>query len=204
MSNKDLVDPVLEGIVSAATNTLRTNIEQTTPTDTITPTTDSNIQPTLATTITTTTITTPTTTTKMSEEDVIIQQLQEEKRELQSQIDEIQEKREINTEKQIFLRNLRAKKHEITRELRIILEKKNEEKYEEAYKRKIEDEKSKIETEVNTTFGESTDVMKPDEKALPSFVRDFNMFGKYKDTINELRKEIHQLMRKFINKDQLI
>ena len=98
MSNKDLVDPVLEGIVSAATNTLRTNIEQTTPTDTITPTTDSNIQPTLATTITTTTITTPTTTTKMSEEDVIIQQLQEEKRELQSQIDEIQEKREINTE----------------------------------------------------------------------------------------------------------
>ena len=124
MSNKDLVNPVLEGIVSDATNTLRTNIEQTTPTDTITPTTDSNIQPTLATTITTTTITTPTTTTKMSEEDVIIQQLQEEKRELQSQIDEIQEKREINTEKQIFLRNLRAKKHEVTRELRIILEKK--------------------------------------------------------------------------------
>ena len=78
MSNKDLVNPVLEGIVSDATNTLRTNIEQTTPTDTITPTTDSNIQPTLATT-TTTTITTPTTTSKMSEEDVIIQQLQEEK-----------------------------------------------------------------------------------------------------------------------------
>ena len=132
----------------------------------------------------------------MSEEDVIIQQLQEEKRELQSQIEEIQEKREINTEKQIFLRNLRAKKHEVTRELRIILEKKNEEKYEEAYERKIEDEKCKIEIEVNTIFGESTDVMKPDEKALPSFVRDFNMFGKYKDTINELRKEIHQLMRK--------
>ena len=106
MSNKDLVDPVLEGIVSAATNTLRTNIEQTTPTDTITPTTDSNIQPTLATTTTTTTTTTtPITTTKMSEEDLIIQQLQEEKRELQSQVDEIQEKREINTEKQIFLRN---------------------------------------------------------------------------------------------------
>ena len=196
MTNKDLVSLVLEGIVSDATNSLRTNIEQTTPTDTITPTTDSNIQPTLATTITTTTITTPTTTTKMSEEDVIIQQLQEEKRELQSQIDEIQEKREINTEKQIFLRNLRAKKHEVTRELRIILEKKNEEKYEEAYRRKIEDEKSKIEIEVNTIFGESTDVMKPDEAALPSFVRDFNMFGKYKDTINELRKEIHQLMRK--------
>ena len=81
MSNKDLVNPVLEGIVSDATNTLRTNIEQTTPTDTITPTTDSNIQPTLA----ATTTTTPT--TKMSEENIIIQQLQEEKRELQSQID---------------------------------------------------------------------------------------------------------------------
>ena len=48
MSNKDLVNPVLEGIVSDATNNLRTNIEQTTPTDTITPTTDSNIQPTIA------------------------------------------------------------------------------------------------------------------------------------------------------------
>ena len=192
MSNKDLVNPVLEGIVSDATNISRTNIEQTTPTDT-TSTTGSNIQPTLA---ATTTTTTTTTTTKMSEEDIIIQQLQEEKRELQSQIDEIQEKREINTEKQIFLRNLRAKKHEVTRELRIILEKKNEEQYEEAYKRKIEDEKSKIEIEVNTIFGETTDVMKPDKSALPSFVRDFNMFGKYKDTINELRKEIHQLMRK--------
>ena len=38
--------------------------------------------------------------------------------------------------------------------------------------------------------------MKPDKNALPSFVGDFNMFGKYKDTIIELRKDIHLLMRK--------
>ena len=111
MSNKDLVIPVLEGKVSDATNSMRTNIEQTNPTDTTTSTTGPNIQPTLAATTPTTTTTTTTTTTKMSEEDIIIQQLQEEKRKLQSQIDGIQEKREINTEKQILLRNLRAKKH---------------------------------------------------------------------------------------------
>ena len=132
----------------------------------------------------------------MSEEETLIQQLQEEKRELQGQIDEIQEKREINTEKQIYLRNLRAKKQEVTRELRIILEKKNEEKYEEAYRRKIEEERNKVDVEVNTIFGETTDVMKPTKEAQSSFVRDFNMFGKYKDTINDLRKEIQQLMNK--------
>ena len=75
MSNKDLVNPVLEGRVSDATNISRTNIDQTSPTDT-TSITGSNIQPTLA---ATTTTTTTTTTTKMSEEDIIIQQLQEEK-----------------------------------------------------------------------------------------------------------------------------
>ena len=180
MSNKDLVDPVLEGIVIDAANSLTINIEDTPSAVTPTPVTMS----------------TEATAATMSEDDIIIQQLQEEKRELQSQIEEIQEKKEISTEKQIYLRNLRAKKLEITRELRIILEKENEEKYEKAYKRKIEEERSKATEEVNTIFGETSDIMKPSKEAQPAFVRDFNMFGKYKDTINELRKEIHQLMRK--------
>ena len=49
-----------------------------------------------------------------TELDVLIHQLQEEKRQLQNQIDEIEETKEINTEKTIHLRNLRAKKKVIS------------------------------------------------------------------------------------------
>ena len=70
MSNKDLVIPVLEGIVTDATNSLINNPLQTRPTST-------NITPSLAetsTTSTTTTTTTATTTkTKMSEGETLIQ-----------------------------------------------------------------------------------------------------------------------------------
>ena len=58
----------------------------------------------------------------------------------------------------------------------------------------MEEERNKAEVEVNTIFQDTTDVMKPNKDTQQAFVRDFNMFGKYKDTINELRKEIHQLM----------
>ena len=172
MSNKDLVDPVLEGIVIDAANSLTINTEDT-------PSTVTHTTPTPV------TMSTEATAATMSEDDIIIQQLQEEKRELQSQIEEIQEKKEISTEKQIYLRNLRAKKLEITRELRIILEKENEEKYEKAYKRKIEEERSKATEEVNTIFGETSDIMKPSKEAEPAFVRDFNMFGKYNQNQNK-------------------
>ena len=132
----------------------------------------------------------------MNEDDILIQQLQEEKRNLQFQIDEIGEAREVSTEKQIYIRNLRAKKLEVTRELRIALEKKCEEKYEKAYKKKLEDRKSKIEEEINSIFGETTDDMKPTKETKPEFARNFNMFGKYRDTINELREEIKHLMKR--------
>ena len=70
MSNKDLVKPVLEGIVTDATNSLINKPLQTLPTST-------NIPPSLA---ETSTATTTTTKTKMSEEETLIQQLQEEKK----------------------------------------------------------------------------------------------------------------------------
>ena len=52
-----------------------------------------------------------------TELDVLIQQLQEERRQLENQIDEIEETNDINTEKSIHLRNLRAKEREVKREL---------------------------------------------------------------------------------------
>ena len=71
--------------------------------------------------------------TNMSELDVFIQQIQEEKRQLQNQIDEIEETKEINTEKAIHLRNLRAKKREVTSNLSEGLVKKSETEYEKEY-----------------------------------------------------------------------
>ena len=177
-TNSDLINPVLEGIVANASNIFTEDRANT------------NIQS------TPNTMSAPTPTPPMNEDDILIQQLQEEKRNLQVQIDEIGEAREVSTEKQIYLRNLRAKKLEITRELRIALEKKCEEKYEKAYKKKLEDRKSKIEEEINSIFGETTDDMKPTKENKTKFARNFNMFGKYRDTINELREDIKHLMKR--------
>ena len=65
----------------------------------------------------------------MEEEDNEIQQLLDEKREIQSQVNEINKKKEINTEKTIYFRNLRVKVGDIGKSLREILEKKSEREY---------------------------------------------------------------------------
>ena len=70
-------------------------------------------------------------TPKMTKEKALIQKLQDEKKELQDQIKELEEMKDVNTEKHIHLRNLRAKKREVSKELQIALEKIEEEKYEE-------------------------------------------------------------------------
>ena len=60
-------------------------------------------------------------TTKMTEEKALIQKLQDEKKELQDRIKELEEKKDVNTEKAIHLRNLRAKKRDVSKELQIAL-----------------------------------------------------------------------------------
>ena len=60
-------------------------------------------------------------------------QLQEERRQLENQIDEIEEAKEVNTEKGILLRNLRAKKREVKRELSEALVNKSETEYKKEY-----------------------------------------------------------------------
>merc|ERR1712163_25600 len=42
----------------------------------------------------------------------------------------------------------------------------------------------------------TTDTRKPDTDNKKEFARNFNINGKYKDSINDLRNEIKQLMRK--------
>ena len=77
--------------------------------------------------------------------DVLIHQLHEEKRQLQNQINEIEETKEINTEKTIHLRNLRAKKREVTSNLSEALAKKSETEYEKEYNKKQQEKKNKTE-----------------------------------------------------------
>ena len=55
----------------------------------------------------------------MTEQKALVQKLQDEKEELQDQINELEEKKDVNSEKTIHLRNLRAKKRDVSKELHI-------------------------------------------------------------------------------------
>ena len=57
-------------------------------------------------------------------------------------------------------------------------------------------EKIKIDEDINAIFAETTDVIKPDKESKPAFARNFNMFVKYRDTINDLREDTKQLMNR--------
>ena len=68
--------------------------------------------------------------------------------------------------------------------------------YEKEYNKKLQEKKNKTESEVDSIFGITTDTLKPGEDNKQEFARNFNMFGKYKDSINELRNQINQLMKR--------
>ena len=169
----DIIDPVIEELLLGITDTV----------------TENNTAPNIS------TMNEQTETSKI-ELDVLIHQLQEEKRQIQNQINEIEETKEINTEKTIHLRNLRAKKREVTSNLSEALVKKSETEYEEEYDKKQQEKKHKTESEVDSIFGITTDTLKPGEDNKQEFARNFNMFGKYKESINELRSQINQLMKR--------
>ena len=146
----DIIEPVLNDLLSDITDTVNEN--NTTP----------NIS----------TMNEPSETNK-TELDVLIQQLQEERRQLENQIDEIIETKEINTEKGIHLRNLRAKKREVISNLSEALVKKSETEYEKEYNKKLQEKKNKTESEVDSIFGTTTDKPKPDKDNEKEFARNF-------------------------------
>merc|ERR1712240_262229 len=91
---------------------------------------------------------------------------------------------------------LRAKKREVISYLAEALVKKSETEYEKEYNKKLQEKKNKTESEVDSIFGTTTETLKPYKDNEKEFARNFNMLGKYKDSINDLRNEIKQLMRK--------
>ena len=108
----------------------------------------------------------------------------------------LKRQKRLTLKKTIHLRNLRAKKREVTSNLSEALVKKSETEYEEEYDKKQQEKKHKTESEVDSIFGITTDTLKPGEDNKQEFARNFNMFGKYKESINELRSQINQLMKR--------
>ena len=106
----DIIEPVINELLSDITDTANEN----------------NTAPNIS------TMNEPSETNK-TELDVLIQNLKEERMQLENQIDEIEEAKEINTEKGIHLRNLRAKKREVKRELSEALVNKSETEYKKEY-----------------------------------------------------------------------
>ena len=185
----DVVEPVLDDIIE----NIQLEVED------IEDTTTANIQLEVediedTTTTPTDTIMSKPSTSKKDKEEALIKKLLDEKKEIEDQIEEIEENKDVNTEKTIHLRNLRAKKRDIIKELRIILEKIEEEKYEELHKKKIKEKESKDEEELQKIFGTTHDTLKPSEDNKLNFIRNFNMFGKYRDTIKSLKDEVKHLM----------
>ena len=111
-TTSDVVEPVLDDIIE----NIQLEVED------IEDTTTANIQLEAkdiedTTTTTTDIIMSKPSTSKKDKEEALIKKLQEEKKEIQDQIEEIEENKDVNTEKTIHLRNLRAKKRDIIKEL---------------------------------------------------------------------------------------
>ena len=114
----DIVEPVLDALLSdISTDTPAENT-----TSTVTPTTMNTANA-----------------SEMNELDELIQKLHDERRELKEPIREIEEKKECNTEKQIYLRNIRHKKLEVTKELCEALERRSQREYDSIYNKKIQE-----------------------------------------------------------------
>ena len=141
----DIIEPVINDLLSDITDTVNEN----------------NTAPNIS------TMNEPSETNK-TELDVLIQQLQEERRQLENQIDEIIETKEINTEKGIHLRNLRAKKREVISNLSEALVKKSETEYEKI-QQKLQEKKNKTESEVKSIFETTTDTLKPGKDNVKKF-----------------------------------
>ena len=74
--------------------------------------------------------------------------------------------------------------------------KKSERKYEKEYNKKQQEKRNKTESEVEKIFGTTTDTLKPWTDNEKELARNIKMFGKYKDSINELTNEIKLSMRR--------
>ena len=109
-----------------------------------------------------------TTTSNMeSKDEKLVKELEEQKRILYQQMQEIENAGDNLTENQLHLRNLRMKRRLISQDLRATLEKINEEKYEEECKSKATAKSTKIREEINTVFTGYTDQIKLTEETQP-------------------------------------
>ena len=110
----------------------------------------------------------------------LVKELEEQKRLINLQMYELEEKGDENTQNQIYMRNLRMKKRLISQDLRATLEKINEEKYEEEFKSKTRTESTKRNEEIDRIFGKNEDTVTPTKENKPTFNRNITMIGNTK------------------------
>ena len=96
-----------------------------------------------------------------SNEEDLVKELEEQKRLINLQLEELKKTGDKSTQNQIYVRNLRMKKRLISQELRATLEKINEEKYEEEFKTEAKEKSTKISDEIERIFGSNEDTIKP-------------------------------------------
>ena len=100
----------------------------------------------------------------------------------------------MDTKKDILLRQLRHKRRQRMNDRREALERKSEREYKESYMEEIRRKKEKKQKKIDKIFKDEEDTLKPTDTNTPTYNRNLNMIGKYKESIRSLRTEVNKIM----------
>ena len=125
--------------------------------------------------------------------------LEEQRRVIQLQMDEIRKGSEIDTQKTITLRTMFAKKRTIISDLKETLEKLNAIEYEEKCRTKAAEKSAKLAKDVDKVFKNKKDTIRTTTETEPQFNRNLRMVLNYKKSITEMRDDIFQLVSQDIS-----
>ena len=123
------------------------------------------------------------------------EELLEELRQVEEQIDEVSKSNETTTAKDILLRELRYKKFCITRDVSAVTVAEEVKEYNEAYftKQQEDAENRMVETQVTIT-GAGDDKLAPTEANLQNYIRALNMCTTYRESLEATATKIDKLM----------
>ena len=122
--------------------------------------------------------------------------LEEQRRLITLQMDEIRRGSDIDTQKTITLRTMFAKKRAIVSELKETLDKINAIEYEEKCKTKAAEKAVKLAEDVDKVFKGKKDTIQTTKETEPQFNRNLTMALTYKKSIIDMRDDIFPLVSK--------
>ena len=124
----------------------------------------------------------------------LIRYLNEKIRVLDANILAAEKDEDLDTKKDILLRQLRNKRRQRMNDWREALERKSEREYRESYKEEMRRKKEKKQKEIEKIFKDEEDTLKPTDTNTPTYNRNLNMIGKYKESIRSLRTDVKKIM----------